>query len=90
MQRYDALWAVHHYSLKWRAMQRRREVRHSAFEEALAEAIDDDKPAIQACLDALEAAQSFEVRTHDNHESTFLDCTPLADSLLSACLPLCG
>ena len=67
MQRYDALWAVHNYSLKWRAMQRRREVRHTAFMEALEEAIHDDRPAVQACLDALGEAQSFEVRK-DNRQ----------------------
>ena len=62
MQRYEVLWAVHSFSLKWRALQRRREVRRAAFQEALAEAIDDDKAATQECLDALEAAQSPEVR----------------------------
>ena len=61
MQRYEVLWAVHSFSLKWRALQRRREVRRAAFQEALAEAIDDDKAAIQECLNALEASQSPEV-----------------------------
>lgn len=76
MQRYDALWAVHNYSLKWRAMQRRCEVRHAAFEESLAEAIEDDKPAIQACLDALDEAQSFEVCSPNLRPSIgWRDCT---------------
>lgn len=73
MQRYEVLWAVHSFSLKWRALQRRREVRRAAFQEALAEAIDDDKAAIQECLDALEAAQSPEVRFH-GRLSALLQC----------------
>ena len=61
MQRYEVLWAVHSFSLKWRALQRRREVRHAAFQAALAAAADEERAAIQECLDALATAQTFEV-----------------------------
>ena len=62
MQRHRALWAVHAFSLKWRALQRRREVRLRAMTAAKDEAIEEDRPGIQDCIDALTAATTASVR----------------------------
>ena len=58
------LWAVYSLSRRWRLVLRRKEIRRRVYEAAAdAAAAEEDKAAISACVSALEAAQTLEVRT---------------------------
>lgn len=61
VRRWEVLWGVHSASLKWRALQRRRETRAAVYRATLERAPQDDKPALEEALDSLLSAQSLEV-----------------------------
>ena len=64
-RRWDILWAVLHLSQKWRALQRMKEIRRDAFENALiTAATEEESSAIQACLEALAVVNTMEA-LHD-------------------------
>ena len=79
LRRWDALWAVHDLSAKWRAMVKRRERRMEAFRlaqarcEVLIQQQDAGEPdsqleelqqAIQSCIAEAAEADSMEVQCH--------------------------
>ena len=79
LRRWDALWAVHDLSAKWRAMVKRRERRMEAFKlaqarcEVLVQQQDVGEPdpqleelrqAIQSCVAEAAEANSMEVKGH--------------------------
>ena len=61
IRRWEVLWGVHSASLKWRALQRRRETRAAVYRATLERAPQDEKPALEEALDSLLSAQSLEV-----------------------------
>ncbi len=62
IRRWDVLWAVYDASLRWRALQRRREAREVRYRESLGAAPAEDQEALREALDALLAADSLEAR----------------------------
>ena len=63
IRRWDGLWAVYDASLRWRALQRRRQQREVRYQESLQAAGEVDRDAIQSALSALQKATSLEVLT---------------------------
>lgn len=61
IRRWDGLWAVYDASLRWRVLQRRRQQREARFQESLQAAGDQDREALQAALESLQAATTLEV-----------------------------
>eukprot|EP00884_Botryococcus_braunii_P001188 jgi/Botrbrau1/1106/Bobra.0162s0007.1 len=61
VRRWDVLWAVQGLARKWRALQRRREVRQRTYEAAMERAAtEEERDAISTCLEALVDAFSAE------------------------------
>jgi len=61
IRRWEVLWAVYATSLRWRALQRRRETRAAVFRASLEKAPPAEAGPLQEALDALLAAQTLEV-----------------------------
>lgn len=60
IRRWDVLWCVYEWSLKYRALLRRKEVRKAAYNAArMTVSSQQDEDAVQLCLEALEDANNM-------------------------------
>lgn len=75
---------MHAASMKWRALQRRRETREAVFRATLERAPPEEQPQLEEALEALQAAQSLEVCNHFSCHGIEAESQPQAQEALHA------